>query len=157
MRNPIRSEQIKAIHTLKSIAGICDDAYRTILGNYKVTVDGVTRPAESSKELDEDQASNVSGILFRLSRQKRRETYNNLGTRPGMATPAQLRKIAVMWSKVSFAKSSPMRQAALDKFLRSKFGAANLESVSAADVEKILFTLDIMRKQKERKNEPATA
>lgn len=73
--------------------------------------------------------------------------YDSLGLRPGMATPAQLRLIEVLWAQVSRAGTAAERAAALNAFLSNRFHRSHIEMVERSLVQKIVKTLNTMIQQ----------
>ena len=69
--------------------------------------------------------------------------------RPGMATPAQLRKIEAMWADVSRQRTAGAKRKALGAFLEKRFGVSDLGFVTHEMPGKIIHTLETMKRQKQ--------
>lgn len=142
------AQQVKTIHVLKSKLRIDDASYRAILGSYGV---------KSSLDLQSAAARELIRVLVNRAQKagvwnQKQKRWDTLGERPGMAVPAQLRKIEVMWAEVSRAPTAATKQAALRVFLENQFGISALEWVTQEMVGKIVRTLQAMRKTKEKRN-----
>lgn len=133
----ITLNQIKQIHVLIGQAGIDDDLYRAMLRNHF--------RADSCKELNYEEASELIASLRYVAEvvgniEPRTMKYDNLGNRPGYATPKQLRKIEAMWSGVSRAKGRAGKAKALRKYLE-RFGVSDLRFVTKDQAIKIIISL----------------
>ena len=107
---------------------------RSLRGNRPAGSSGIWRSSQKMMGID------VGG---RSKRSRRREWSR----RPGMATPAQLRKIEAMWSGVSRQKTAGERRKALGAFLEKRFGVSDLAFVTHEMPSRIIHTLEAMKKQ----------
>lgn len=140
--------QIKRIHILINKLKLDDVVYRALLqGQYNVN---------SSKDLDFQQAQEfimlletkaVSAGVWK-SNFNRRQKYNELGNRPGYASPAQLRMIESMWHDVSFLDGEAERKKALNRLIFKITGANCIEDLFFEDVKKIVRALKSMKQTK---------
>jgi len=141
------NKQKAKIHILKAEIGYDDDLYRTVMYNrYRTT---------SSKNLSWVQAKDFIQFMEEKAGKNFEEKYDNLGERPGMATPAQLRKIEAMWKDVSVQKSTKERAKALDKLIMRIVHVGSILWLKRKDVQIILKTLTSMQHNafmKEAKN-----
>jgi hypothetical protein len=107
---------------------------------------------ESAKELDLAGFRNVIRYArkcgFRPIRKSvpLRKKYDDLGHRPGMANPRQLRMIEIMWRNAARNVS----KTALNHFLQNRFGIEQILEVTADKVTPIKAALQRMKRQKER-------
>ena len=145
-KEPIKPWQITWIHVLLNRIGVSDEDYRARLDEEF----GV----RTCKKLTRDQAGrfirNMEAIAKGMgidtgSRRRRREWSR----RPGMATPAQLRKIEAMWADVSWQRTAGERRKALGAFLEKRFGVSDLAFVTHEMPGKIIHTLEAMKQQKQ--------
>jgi hypothetical protein len=74
--------------------------------------------------------------------------YDNLGKRPGMASPPQLRMIEAMWKAVSYTHDPEKRAAALRKFIFRLCSKSAMEFVEQRDVSKLVNAMKSMAMQK---------
>jgi len=70
-----------------------------------------------------------------------RTKYNNLATRKGMATPAQLRKIEAMWADRARAAD---RDASLRQFLQHKFSVSDVRFLDRRRASDVIVALERM-------------
>ena len=150
----ITKGQIKAIHTLKSKLGLCDEYYRCMLSQYGV---------ESSKDLTFEEAEGLWATLQQMATEagigkkkiSRGKKYDDLeadGKRdPSMATPRQLRMIEAVWADVSYMGNSKDRAKALRAFIEKRFRVSDLRFVTKANASKIIKTLETMLSSKMKK------
>jgi len=73
--------------------------------------------------------------------------YDELGNRPGMATPAQLRKIEAMWSGVSTMNNPTARERALEGFLKRIVGVVQMEWIESWMVQKLIKAIEGMKRR----------
>jgi len=133
--------QIQKIHILKGKLGMEDADYRAMLND--------AYGKDSSKDLSIGQADELIVSLGRQveAREAQPRKYDYLGSRPGMAAPAQLRMIEAMWKDVSVKKTPQERAAALDTFLKDRFHILDIAWMEAKEVQKVVFALRRMRVQ----------
>ena len=155
----ISPRQIKIIHTLARALGMDKGDYRLALGGMY----GV----ESSKELSWLQAEELildwqakTGSPFPAPA-PRAKPFAALDGRPGMATGAQCRLMAVCWCEVSRADTVEARMSALNKFIKRIVGVESIRFVKGWQVEKVMKAISEMQKSKEvgdvEKTDQATA
>lgn len=144
---PIRKDQIKRIHVILAAIGLGDELYRHILASDPFY-------ARSCKELDVEKASMLINRLEGYGLQTgqwirhNRSKYEDLGYRPGMATPRQLRKIEAMWADVSYQKTDALKSMALRKLLFKLYGVSDLRFLEAWQARKVIETLSAMGGEK---------
>jgi hypothetical protein len=146
--------QIKKIHALKNRLGWTDEQYREYL---MTEGDGF---ALSCKDLSEDEAEKLirkmelaaaaKGVWKRFGSGGVKK-YDELGERPGMASPKQLRMIEAMWAEASkYKRNTEARERALRYFLHRIAGVDRLEFLEQGQVQKIIKAIF---KMKERRND----
>jgi len=143
----IDKKQIIKVHTLISALKLSDESYRqTLLHNFGVT---------TSKAITCDQANALIATLEEKAIEKgvwiKHEgatKYENLGNRPGMASPAQLRKIEALWRDVTGLEGREDRKKTLRAFLNKRFKVADLRFLEADRVKKVIHALEHMKMQK---------
>jgi hypothetical protein len=141
--NPISPRQIKAIHAIKGKLGLDDDAYRDILqSRFK---------AASCKFLTWMQAEELLETLngggpSRPAKPQRRPAlkYQDMDSRPGFASSAQLRLIDAMFSQVTRAEGEEAIEKALNSFVNRIAHVAGLRMLKSWQVEKIVKALEAM-------------
>lgn len=171
--SPIIKGQSTQIHVLISQAGIDHDLYMEMLANrYPASVvdpkkeralyleilakhnpaatmeDGIV--LATCKKLSYRQAAEFIAELKEHLRQNNYKKYEELGDRPGMAKPAQLRKIDAMWSAVTRQTTQKDRNKALNRWLDHHFHVSHMKFVEDHQVGKIVASLRAMKFQKER-------
>lgn len=126
--------------------GIDDTDYRDDLeANYGV---------RSCSTLTYQQAEEYIGHLRQKAPQRDGtggavKRYDELGERPGMATPAQLRMLEVMWKEVSWHKTDrEARDRAFCSWLYKRFKRSHPTMISAGQVGRIVKALEAMKQQK---------
>lgn len=143
----ITKQQIKILHTLKSKLGIEEDAYRAMI----MDVHGFS---DTSKDLSEPEATMLIDKLATQAKAKgvwtdpgvrtSKRKYDELGNRPGMASPAQLRMIEAMWAEVSTKRDAEARGAALEWFVFRICKVQKVIWLKSADVYKIVSAIKRM-------------
>jgi hypothetical protein len=140
----INPHQIKRIHILKSSLRLDDDSYRAMLSGYGVS---------TSKELTFSRAAELivkmESMILRMkvnskARPQTQLKYDDLGSRPGMASPGQLRLIDVLWSKVSRQPDQTSRDKALGAFIDRIVKIQKIEWLEPRHVKKIVTALKKM-------------
>ena len=133
------------LHVAKAELGLSDEIYRALLKE----IAGVT----SSVDLDRAKYQEVleelkkKGFRVRLKKHKGKK-FDELGHRPGMASPKQLRLIDTLWLEVSRSKD-PKR--ALRLFLFGHFGASDLRMVDIETAGKVIEALKAMKARATKK------
>ena len=141
--------QIRAIHTLKGALKMNDESYRDVLSSFNAR-SSLDLSFDKAKELIELLSSRASaaGLWVPRRKQKTALPFEELGNRPGFASPAQLRKVCAMWDQVSRVESADRRKA-LESLLARQYRIEKLEWLPEHLVGKVVKTLSIMQKQKE--------
>lgn len=154
--NAINKRQIKLIHTLIHAIGMDDDTYRAMLEARAGVRSSLNLTYANARTLIED----LEGEAVELGVWKRhhwpaetgRLKYEDLGHRPGMASPAQLRMIEAMWKEVSYQETDEEKERAMRRFLMSHYHIAAIEWVEDWQAKKIIRTLNAMRDGREAKD-----
>ena len=151
----ITAEQVKLIHTLKGALKLTNELYRDVLyERYRVN---------SSKELSQLQAGGLIDDLTERAkaagawenrtegagRGARAKAYEELGTRAGMATAAQLRKIQAQWSEVSRAEDAESRKKALRAFVLKVAKVSDLRFMDKDGAGAVIRALTAMQERQD--------
>lgn len=120
------------IHLARKRLGLDEAAYRDLLLNAA----GVS----SSADLDERGFTRVMEAFERLGfvSTARKRTY---GARPGMATPAQLTKIRVLWSQFTGGAGDDI---SLGQWLKGKWGVEHPRFLPGPEAHKAIGALSRM-------------
>lgn len=148
MNSAITKKQIKMIHVLVSALGLSDEEYRlTLFHNFRV---------DTSKALSLDQAGRLIDAMKKKAiaegkwnDQKLR--FENLGSRLGMATPAQLRKIEATWKEAMGIRDLKQREKGLRTWLERKFKISDLRFIPEHKVRKIVHALNAIKEQNQKR------
>ena len=76
------------------------------------------------------------------------DRYKSLEGRTGMATPAQLRKINVLWKFVSKQPTDELKEQALNTFIKRITGKERLVFLTQKDVSKVIKAIESIYKKK---------
>lgn len=144
----ITNRQKKKIHTIVHTLEMSDKDYRGLLRKWF--------EVETCLKLNYGQAEvciqRLAYIAAKTNKWEHREDnrtkYNELGRRPGMASPAQLRMIEAMWADVSYQKTSGEKGRALDRFIFNYFHISSLRFLESRQAKKIIRVLEEMEKSK---------
>lgn len=151
VKKKIDKRQIVKLHTLISVVKATDEQYRqTLLINFGVT---------TCKALTYEQAEWFINALEEKAiewgvwtKHEGKDRFKNLGIRPGMANPAQLRKIEALWKTASRIRDNKKRAKALRTWLHRHFHVSDLRFLDVEKVKKVIYALEHMAMQK--KGEP---
>lgn len=140
----ITARQKKVIHTITHAMAMDDASYRGLLERWF--------GARTCTALTFAQADllirRLSYIAEKVgtwqNRDAYRTRYNELGIRPGMATPAQLRMIEAMWHTVSYQEGDEAKERALNRFLLAHFRVSSLRWLEDWQAQKVIKTLGAM-------------
>lgn len=138
----------RKLHTLKGKLGMSEDDYRAMLAEYGVDTSKDLAYVEYRELVGRlENTAVAAGVWERLEYRKAepQKRFEDLGRRPGMASPAQLRKIEAMWAAVSRADTTTARRKALDHFLSNRFGVDRVEWLPFETVPKVIRALSAMR------------
>ncbi len=140
----ITKRQIKKIHALKNALKLSDDDYLvTLLYNFRKDTSKALTYNEAERLIAAWEQSAISmGAWAKYSGKKQ---YESLGKRPGMASPAQLRKIEAMWKDIIGIRDSERRKQALRSWLYRFFKCSDLRFLAADQVSKVIQALREMK------------
>jgi len=135
------------IHIAKKALAMSDAVYRRALR--QITGE------ETAKNLDTVQIAKVLNYFHRLGWQpapptprqvdrRKSKHFDDLGLRPGMATPAQLRKIEASWMTGRGIRAKTMRS--LRHFLGNRFGVSDPRFIDRRRVTPILAAIKRMNR-----------
>lgn len=141
--------QIKKIHTLKTILGLDEELYRELL----ISFDSL-----SSKDLTFQEACIFIDYLEEKAIglgvwKKPSKKYADLSNRAEMATPAQLRKIEVIWKEfLKIAKNlkevqNEQSKKSLRRLLQRQYHVSDLRFLPKSKVSKVIKTIETMINQ----------
>lgn len=137
-------KQRQRLGFFRKLLNLSEDLYRELLEQFGV---------ETSKDLSTQQIEELTSRLRKnaeaqgLYRPKPsfiKYKYNNLANREGMASPAQLRKIDIMWKNVSRQKNEKDRQSALQLMIKKITGKDHIKFLTSRDVRKVIKTFENM-------------
>jgi hypothetical protein len=148
----IEHKQIRVIKALQRALSMDEDTYRAMLGGFRV---------ESCTELTQQQAADLINRLmadavktgrwvksyFRAGRVHTLKKWDELGTRVGMATPAQLRLIEVVWRDVTRYTDPVKIEQALQHFCAKRFKRDDITKIEKWMVPKVMTALYAMKRQ----------
>ncbi len=145
---------MKKIHALKNAVGLSEEEYRaTLLFNFKVDSSKHLTPSQAERLIAELEAEAIQKGTWKKFEGKSR--FENLADRPGMASPAQLRKIEALWKDASSIRVNAKRAKALRTFLYGHFRVSDLRFLEEEKVKKVINALNHMVARKNR--EPIAA
>lgn len=141
------AKQRQDIGYMRKLLGLEDEVYYDMVYQYN--------GAKSSKDLSAAEATDLlnrlrdngkSAGVFKPKAETRfkQYKYNNLGQRPGYASPAQLRKIEAMWACVTRAETQEARKKALNVFIKRITGKDNILFIESRDAAKLIKALSTM-------------
>ncbi len=152
----IENKQERKLHALKDALKMTDEYYREL-------IDINFSPAKSSKELTFNQAASLISALEKRAiekgawtKLKGKKTFEELGNRAGMASPSQLRLIAVLWKDVSVVRDIKGRQKELRSWLQNKFKVSDLRFINCLTAGKVIYALKRIKVIKQQ-NSPGSA
>lgn len=150
--------QIKMLHVLKSKLQLTEDEYRRRVEDMSVF-------GRSCKDLTFEEAEMLIALwrgeaiekgVWKEGRRRPggfKKKYENLGRRPGMGTPAQLRMIEGMWSDVSRYNHAVERERALRAFIAKRYKVSDITFLSSRDVCSVVKALESMKADATKKME----
>jgi hypothetical protein len=149
-------KQRQLIGNLRNKLQMTDEEYRCLLyGSYGV---------ESSKQLTNEEAGQFLNKLIQdgvsagvwkgnpttaPKAPEKKQRYEDLGNRPGMASPKQLRMIESIWYSVSRATTPEDRARALRSFL-SRFDCSDIRFIDKKTASSVITVLQRMAIAKEK-------
>jgi len=154
---PITGKQIKKLHALKSTLKIADDNYRGYLHErFGVYTSKNLNYSQAKKLIDDWESTAISVGVW--GRPNFKDKFDELGARPGMATPAQLRMVEGIWSELYREPDEKAQEIHLRRYLSKFFHISDMRFLDAEMVNKVLFALKTMqaRKRQTPENAPET-
>ena len=142
--------QMKLIHALKRVLNYDTnpDKWHVVLyDRFKVISSKELNVEQAGKLIDEMMAVAIEGGVWEKKEDKR-QRFNKLAARPGMASPEQLRKIEATWQEVSRVPEGTERVTALRNFINRVAKVSDLRFLDADGVGKVLIALKAMQAKK---------
>lgn len=127
-------KQLSLIHVAKTQLALTDEDYRAIL----LQVAGVT----SSSDLDGTGFKSVLNHFERLGFSSNVKAPGGFGTRPGMASPAQVDLIRVLWKEYKGVETDDMT---LGRWLERNWHVSSIRFLGYGDAQKAIGALKMMR------------
>lgn len=164
---PITAAQVKRIHTIVSSLRINDENYRAALeGRFNVTTckaltlmqakSFIAELEQVALQVDRERRQTQRDEAERTEEAAHPKRFSDLGNRPGMATPPQLRKIEGMWQDVSIIPDADARNRALRRFVQRIAGVADLRFLDREGTSKVINALNAMEKQLDKTGKGST-
>lgn len=140
-------QKIKLIHTLKSKLKLSEEDYRQ-------RVQALHGFSMTSLDLSDDEMDQLinqlkaEAILKKVwNNYEKKRKYDNLGTRPGMASPAQLRLIEFKWAQKSFLHDPAQRAQALRHYCFRITKKNDLTFLESRDASKLIKSIESMKRR----------
>jgi len=145
----ITAGQIKKIHALINALAIDDDTYRTMLfERFQVNSSKKLSFIVAGLFINELETMALAAGVWE-KRTGRKQRFNDLDGRAGMASPAQLRKVEALWAENSRVPEPQGRMKALRSFIYRVAGVSDLRFLDDDGAGKVLNALGTMdRKRK---------
>ena len=140
-------KQRQMIGYFRKLLKLDDDTYRDMLSGFGVN---------SSLQLEYNDANSLIDVLkanavkmgFYEPKLNNYQKYENLKNRPrGMATPAQLKLINVLWKSVSTKETDAQKEIALNRFIHNITGKNHIHFLEQDDVKKVIKAIKTMQIQ----------
>lgn len=150
----INAGQIKKIHALKNALKLTEEEYRSTLAvNFNVASSKLLTAEQADSLITALEADAIRQDVWTKFEGKKR--FENLGDRPGMASPAQLRKIEALWKDYTIDIKDPKKRAkALRTFLDRHFKVSDLRFLDTIMTRKVIHTLNHMVARKQVGSHP---
>ena len=141
-------KQRQMIGILRKKLNLDDDTYRDILKQYGVNSSLQLDYADANAVIDTLKANAVRMGIY-VQKENNYQKYENLKNRPhGMATPAQLRLINVLWKSVSTKETEEEKETALNYFVHNITGKSHMNFLEQGDVKKVVKAIKTMQVQR---------
>ncbi|HOE18895.1 MAG TPA: regulatory protein GemA [Syntrophorhabdaceae bacterium] len=141
----ISKDQIRRIHTIIHALEMPDCDYRAFLDKWF----GVTTCKKLTYREADVVIKRLEYIATKMGRWQPREgnkqKYDELGNRPGMAKPKQLRMIEAMWCDVSYQPDHEAKIKALNRFIFGFFRISHIRFLEDWQAKKIIRALQEMK------------
>lgn len=137
-------KQRQRLGYFRKLLNLSEDLYRELLEQFGVT---------TSKDLTSQQIEELTSRLSKNAQEQGlykpkpsflKYKYNNLAKREGMASPAQLRKIDIMWKNVSRQSNDKDRESALQVMIKKITCKDHIKFLTSRDVRKVIKTFENM-------------
>lgn len=141
------NKTLAKIHIAKKALGLTEAEYQDILYAHSDPTQGP--PKQSSASMNETEAQNVIEHFKSLGWKPRGKKtgqalrFEALANRPGMASPAQLRKIEATW--MTHHRVRVKTEDALRRFIKHTFNIEALRFIEIGQVGKILKAIQSLK------------
>ncbi len=140
--------QRQMIGILRKKLNLDDDTYRELLSEYGVNSSLQLEYNDANSLIDSLRANAIKMGVYE-PKLNNYQKYENLKNRPrGMATPAQLRLINVLWKNVSVKETDAQKEIALNRFIHNITGKSHIHFLEQEDVKKVIKAIKTMTVQK---------
>ena len=141
-------KQRQMIGMLRKLVKLDDDTYRDMLYEYGVKSSLKLEYADANNLIKRLKAKAIEMGVYQKE-YSNYDKYENLKNRPrGMATPAQLRLINVLWKGVSKKETDKEKETALNRFVHNITGKSHMHFLEQSDVSKVIKAIKTMQIQK---------
>ena len=139
---PLSNSQNRIMHVAKAKLNLSDEAYRSSL----VHIAGVT----SSTELDQGGFEAMMGFFDYLGFKPLQKSGPNYGSRPGMASFAQIELIRALWREWTGQAWGVIDDSGLNTWVKRVFKVDSLRFLTATQAPKVITALKAMKAHKAR-------
>ena len=139
---PLSNSQNRILHVAKAKLKMPDDEYRSSLA----VIAGVT----SSTELDQAGFEAMMGFFDWMGFKPLQKSGPNYGTRPGMASFAQIELIRVLWREWTGQALGAVDETGLNTWVKRVFKVDSLRFLTALQAPKVITALKAMKAHKAR-------
>lgn len=133
----ISKPQLKLLWTAKSKVELSDEEFRAAL----VQLTGCT----STRDLDRDGFEVMMGLMEWFGFRPLTAQGPNYGNRPGMASFPQIELIRALWGETDYGADGG--EAALNTWLRNKFGIDRLRFLTKEAAPKVITALKAIKRR----------
>jgi hypothetical protein len=143
----IIASQVMRLHVLKQHLRMSEQDYRAALGGYGVATCKDLLYQQAAELINKFEAEAVQrGVWVKRDRPAAVALkYDNLGKRPGMSSPAQLRMIEAMWMDVSTQPTREAKERAMNHFISRITGIDNITWLDPVSARMVVRAIEAMK------------
>ena len=139
-------KQRQMIGFLRKTLQYDDDTYRDILGFYGVS-SSTGLSYSKANDLIDFLRNKAIGLGLYQAKPNNYNKYQYLGYRRDWATPKQLKKVEIMWKKVSIKETDEEKEKALNSFIFRITGKKRVNFLTHFDIQKLIKALEQIEKR----------
>ena len=139
-----RRALLALVHIAKAELGLDDATYRAMLRR----ITRRTSAAKCTNRQLEQVLDHLRRLGWQAGKPRPARKYDDLGERPGMATPRELRYIEALWAELTPEQDETIRARTLRAFLRSQYRVEDITWLTEGQAHAAIEALKAIKRRR---------